>query len=321
MEPPAVDSSARVERVSKQAPQLVSVLREMKGGLDVLRSKVEALTAKVKENQYPTADGISYLEAKHLLLLSYCQSLVYYLLRKAKGLPIEGHPVVRSLVEIRLFLEKVRGIDKKMQYQIRKLMGTAEDVKNTTTNEMEPNETEKSEDTLKYRPNPEMLISKSEEGMLDSAGVYRPPKFAPAIMDEDKMSREEKKSLRKQKLMLRQSENSMFFRDLRNELEGRPEEVREVIGNESRELTRYLEKRRYQERLEEENFTRAPVTKMDKKKEKHLKKSRNGLLGLVESPFDDLKSLHFGDEDGDMNEGGPRAVDGRKKYKKRKTKR
>lgn len=50
---------------------------------------------------------MSYLEVKHLLLLNYCQSLVYYLLRKAKGFSIEGHPVVRSLVEIRLFLEKV----------------------------------------------------------------------------------------------------------------------------------------------------------------------------------------------------------------------
>lgn len=62
---------------------------------------------QVKAGNFPTADGISYLEAKHLLLLNYCQSLVYFLLRKAKGLSIEGHPVVRSLVETRLFLEKV----------------------------------------------------------------------------------------------------------------------------------------------------------------------------------------------------------------------
>lgn len=62
---------------------------------------------QVKSNNYPTVEGISYLEAKHLLLLNYCQSLVYYLLRKARGFSINGHPVVQSLVEIRLFLEKV----------------------------------------------------------------------------------------------------------------------------------------------------------------------------------------------------------------------
>jgi U3 small nucleolar ribonucleoprotein protein LCP5 len=93
--------------VKKEAPQLASVLREMKNVLDVVRSKVEALTALVKANSFPTAGGISYLEAKHLLLLSYCQDLVYYILRKAKGLSIDGHPLVRSLVEIRMFLEKV----------------------------------------------------------------------------------------------------------------------------------------------------------------------------------------------------------------------
>ena len=55
----------------------------------------------------PTANGIGYLEAKNHLLLGYFQDIVYYLLRKAKGLSVDGHPVVRSLVEIRLFLEKV----------------------------------------------------------------------------------------------------------------------------------------------------------------------------------------------------------------------
>lgn len=61
----------------------------------------------MKADHFPTKDGMSYLEAKHLLLLNYCQTLVYYLLHKAKGFSIDGHPVVKSLVEIRLFLEKV----------------------------------------------------------------------------------------------------------------------------------------------------------------------------------------------------------------------
>ncbi|XP_050157549.1 uncharacterized protein LOC126631470 [Malus sylvestris] len=59
-------------RVKQEAPQLAALLREMKEGLDTMRAKVQALTAKVKANNYPIADGISYLEAKHLLLLNYC---------------------------------------------------------------------------------------------------------------------------------------------------------------------------------------------------------------------------------------------------------
>ncbi|XP_070682072.1 uncharacterized protein [Malus domestica] len=150
---------------STEALQLAALLREMKEGLDTVRAKVQALTAKVKANNYPTADGISYLEAKHLLLLNYCQSLVYYLLRKAKGFSINGHPVVRSLVEIRLFLEKIRPIDKKLQYQVEKLTkvttSTTEDV-GQSGKEPQPNVPQQTDDLLRYRPNPDLLVSKTD---------------------------------------------------------------------------------------------------------------------------------------------------------------
>ncbi|KAK4409041.1 hypothetical protein Sango_0485100 [Sesamum angolense] len=76
-----------------------------------------------------------------------------------------------------------------------------------------------------------------------------------------------------------------------NDLEGRPEEVREYVGSESREVMNYMEKMEERARQEEELFTRAPLTKVDKKKMKHLKKSRNGLLGLTESFYDEIKAL------------------------------
>jgi U3 small nucleolar ribonucleoprotein protein LCP5 len=53
-------------------------------------------------------------------------------------------------------------------------------------------------------------------------------------------------------------------------------QVRENIGSESRELARYMAKMEKRAQEEEELFIRAPMTKMEKKKEKHLKKSRNG---------------------------------------------
>ncbi|KAK9270342.1 hypothetical protein L1049_025921 [Liquidambar formosana] len=317
----ADNSSCYDERVNKEAPQLVALLKEMKEGLDAVRSKVQALTAKVKANHYPTADGISYLEAKHLLLLNYCQSLVYYLLRKAKGFSIEGHPVVRSLAEIRLFLEKIRPIDNKLQYQIQKLTRITEGVvENVGQSEKESSATQKTEDLLKYRPNPDMLISKSDMTTEDGRGLYRPPKFAPAIMEEEKMSKQERNSLRKEKETLRQARQSAYVRELMDDLQGRPEEVREIVGTESREVTRYMEKMEDRARREEELFTRAPLTKMEKKKEKHLKKSRNGLLGLTDSFYDEIKTLPLEDDVGGQTTGLTYGSSKGRKFKKHKRK-
>ncbi|XP_058221219.1 uncharacterized protein LOC131331346 [Rhododendron vialii] len=279
------------QRLIQEAPQLGALLKEMKDGLDAVRSKVQAITAKVKANHYPTADGISYLEAKHLLLLNYCQSIVYYLLRKAKGLSIEGHPVVQSLVEIRLFLEKVRPIDKKLQYQIQKLTRVSSSVVDKgglSEKEEDATATQKEEDLLKHRPNPDMLVNIAPE---DGVHLYRPPKFAPTSMEEEKISKQERNALRKERRDARQASQSGYVKELMDDLEGRPEEVREVVGNESREVTRYMAKMDERARQEEELFTRAPLTKVEKLKMKHVKKSGNGLDGLTDSFYDEIKSL------------------------------
>ena len=53
---------------------------------------------QVRQGQLATAEGVSYLEAKHLLLLHYCIALVFYLLLKAEGRPVREHPVIARLV-------------------------------------------------------------------------------------------------------------------------------------------------------------------------------------------------------------------------------
>ncbi|XP_021743758.1 neuroguidin-like [Chenopodium quinoa] len=293
-------------KIRKEVPQLVAVLKEMKEGLEVVTSKVQALTAKVKAKQFPTADGVSYLEAKHLLLVNYCQSLVYYLLRKAKGLSIEGHPVVRSLVEIRLFLEKIRPIDKKCGYRFDRLITSAstDGVKADVTEHV-GGSTQKSEDLLKCRPNPDMLVSKIPEMDTDDhGGIYRPPKIAPVTM-EDKKSKQEKDAERKTKNTLRRVRQSEYVRSLVDDLEGRPEEVKDSIGagSESRELSKFAEKWQKREEQEEEIFNRAPITKAEKKKTKQLMRS-NGLQGLTDDFFDEIKGLEFGDDGDEQNTTG-----------------
>ncbi|GAB2275273.1 hypothetical protein Dimus_010033 [Dionaea muscipula] len=289
-------SSCYEEKIRKESPQLIALLKEMKDGLDLVTTKVQALTAKVKEKQFPTADGISYLEAKHLLLLDYCQSIVYYLLRKAKGFSVEGHPVVHMLIETRLFLEKIRPIDKKLQYQLQKLTRAAEsNAVKVNANGSEAKDSQKTEDLLKYRPNPDLLVSKTDMAREENVGVYRPPKFAPASMEDDKMTRQERNAKRKAEVAVRVSKTNDFVKSLMDDLEGRPEEVRDSFGAETKELMKYKQKLEERERREEELFTRTRVTKLEKKKRKHLLKSRNGLLGLSESFYDEIKSLPLGD--------------------------
>jgi len=83
----------------------------------------------VREGKLATAEGVSYLETKNLLLLQYCMHLMFYLLLKSEGRPVKQHPVIARLVEIRAYMEKIRPIDKKLHYQIEKLLTSKRTIK------------------------------------------------------------------------------------------------------------------------------------------------------------------------------------------------
>ncbi len=78
--------------------------------------------AQAKKGGLCTEQGLSYSEAKHLLLLHYCQCLVFYVLLKLEGGSVKDHPAVLRLVEIRAYLEKLRPLEARLQPQVDKLL-------------------------------------------------------------------------------------------------------------------------------------------------------------------------------------------------------
>ena len=82
---------------------------------------------KAKNGQIKsTVAGMSYLEMKYNLLMSYCTFLAFYLLMKVEGKNVENHPVVFKLAHIKTLFEKLKPLDKKLQYQIDKMIRLSE---------------------------------------------------------------------------------------------------------------------------------------------------------------------------------------------------
>ncbi|PNP46946.1 hypothetical protein TGAMA5MH_01899 [Trichoderma gamsii] len=96
-------------------------------------------TSKISTIEHPK-DGISLLDVKNELLLSYLQNLVFLILVKLRNTKSDGKDaskekdedldeVVRSkLVELRLYLEKgARPLEEKLRFSIDRFLRTAED--------------------------------------------------------------------------------------------------------------------------------------------------------------------------------------------------
>lgn len=271
--------------VMSDAPELVGLLGDLKKGLEQVRERIQPVIEKVKVGALATREGMSYLEAKNLLMLSYCTNIVFYLLLKSEGKSVRDHPVMQRLVQIRAYLEKIRPIDKKMQYQIEKLLKlSSADLAKAEEQE------EKAKDPLQFRPNPEALVPKVEEAEAEGDAVYRPPKITPMAFEDqvDKKKRKEEKRLRESKV---QAARSSMIRELAAELEDRPEEHRTELAEldetgEGRRQKQFLNERA---KAEEELFVRVPLNKEERKRLKAQK--RSGLSTRFEDFRDDVADI------------------------------
>jgi hypothetical protein len=90
-----------------------------------LEQFVGPICEKVKSGKLATKQGVSYLEAKLHVLLSYNINIAFYLMMKAEGRSVSDHPVIAQLVRCRTIMEKLRPLDAQLKQQLESLFRQA----------------------------------------------------------------------------------------------------------------------------------------------------------------------------------------------------
>ena len=301
------------------APELLALAEELKDALEEMRTRAGPLREAVHRGDYATKEGISYLDAKHLTLLSYCINICFYILLKAQASSDSGaaarvrdHPVVRRLLEARTYLEKARPIDKKMAYQLDRLLKMAADADKAPGDAHEEDGDDgafDAEDPMQLRPNVGALLSSRGDGRAasgrgDGDGLYRPPKLVPARMDGGDDDDGEpgvpgsKRAARVEAERRRRAARSTLVRQLDEELTGAPQLVvsdlaagggaaAEDIGFIRREAAR-LQRRAAQE---EDLFARVPMSKQERQRSKAAERKATGMSAQVADFADDVADV------------------------------
>lgn len=255
----ALTKEQQMEVVMSDAPELVGLLSEFKDGLDNLKI-VQVLLQKVKGNKNVTKEGMNYLEVKQLLLLCYCQSIVFYLLLKAEGRSVRDHPVIARLVEIRDFLDKIRPIDNRLENQFERIL------KEDNTDSIEGAPAKSSVD-----------IISAEDFMSEFKTSVVKAKPDQSVQDGE----DRNKSLTGSALDVNNVEK------LINE----DKEAKEMVGAESKEMLKERAKLEAYLKQLTDGISQVVHRKPERKNLKHLKRSRNGLLETLEDFDDDVADL------------------------------
>lgn len=290
----ARDDDAAAAAVRQDALELSALLDELRAVLGEVRGRLGPLLREVRQGELATAEGVSYLEAKHTLLVHYAASIVFYLLLKAEGRPVRDHPVIKRLVEVRSYLEKVRPVDKRLQYQIEKLLAAAAAAQGAG------DEGGAAGEELRHGPRPEALVAVGgPRGAAAAAegddGVYRPPRLNPVSMElegerEGGAGRRER---RKEEMTARRAARSSLVQELAAELTGAPEELGAgaPLGMDTVAALRQRQRLAARDAVEEELMVRVPLSRQERKQLKAQR--REGLSGkaLLDDFADDVADL------------------------------
>jgi len=263
--------------------QFVEKLKLMSSPVSEVLHIARDLIDRQKTGLLDTSRGVSLLEVKNQLMLSYIINLCHLMHDKLSAVSIERSTDVERLVDIRTVLEKMRPMDQKIKYQTDKIIRISKMGGNVDN------------DPLRLKPNPDNFVANEEELSDTEAAsnieetadktskVYKPARLAPVYYDGEESAKQKKE--RELTVAKKRLANSAIVKDLQREYIDGPEEIRETSGCHRPKQDQLLKERKI---YEEKYFIRM---NMSKKEKTELKKRRqmSGLEGITN--FSELKFL------------------------------
>ncbi|KAK4166719.1 hypothetical protein QBC43DRAFT_313197 [Cladorrhinum sp. PSN259] len=268
-----------------------------------LSSALEA-APKLQEFEIPK-EGISLLDVKNELLLSYLQNLVFLILLKLRqsknGVPENKEEaerlddlVVNKLVELRLYLEKgARPLEDKLKYQIDKILRAADDADrqakaaaqmangdkpdDESGSDEEDEEEEETEAAGDFQPRANIgrftrdAAAVAAEKEQNKSGVYRPPKIQAVTMPTTERREKGDRKLQKSHTL------DEFIADEMSTAPMAMPSIGTTIMQGGRKIKTSTERAKEEERrtYEEANFVRLPKeTKKDRLKNRGSESKR-----------------------------------------------
>jgi hypothetical protein len=260
--------------------EIVTCVKDLAASLHSMKERVD-FAVKCDSEQagiFATAmqedQGLSLLQAKIKAGFQYVLWLLVYSMSKLDRNQVGIDVSVENLIKLRLAFEKIFPLEKKLKYQVDKLMRAAklESMPSASTDVSDP---------LLHRPDPSALAPSSQEpeeasghlnvfdeenkvSFSENSGKYVIPKNRMVMFEEEE--RETRKAQKKERKMAKRMQESEMAHAIREEFSEAPVSMHVAgVGGGADEGGETFEEKELR-RFEEDNFMRLNLSKSMKKR-------------------------------------------------------
>lgn len=195
-----LSKAEKLKVLCKDSPELLPLLSEYKANMKTVKQILQPLLEKAKAGLLPKSEGLSFLQMKFHLLVLYCLHIAFYMLIKVEGRRVKDHPVVEKLVELRLYIQKLAPLEKKLQYTINKLLSLA-NISVEEVDKAEKEDDEEGEDSLpevaNLRPRLDRMLPVEVDQEVEQKikeGIYQAPKDQRKVTSDENKTKKQKRA-------------------------------------------------------------------------------------------------------------------------------
>lgn len=112
----------KLKLLSKDSAELLELIDDFKAKMVELRDTILPLSKLVDSGKIISLPAIEYVSLKRRLILQYCTNITFYMILKAKRVPVANHPVIKRLISFRNLLKQLEPVDRRLASEVNILL-------------------------------------------------------------------------------------------------------------------------------------------------------------------------------------------------------
>ncbi|XP_063224072.1 something about silencing protein 10 [Bacillus rossius redtenbacheri] len=113
-DPTKLTKRQKLELLQKESPEFFGLTEDFKEKMTEVDCRLSPVLGFFKDDQFKTLPAVKYVRTKYHIILNYCSNIAFYLLLKARRVPVQFHPVLRRLYQYRQLLKQLEPVDKEV---------------------------------------------------------------------------------------------------------------------------------------------------------------------------------------------------------------
>ena len=104
--------------LKKEYPEFINIVTDYRDQLTTYKERLLPILGLHKQGLIPDSSGVQLLKAKAKMVLDYCACAQFYLVLRSQKLGVEGHPVVKRMVQFKNLLKEMEKAELKLKPEL-----------------------------------------------------------------------------------------------------------------------------------------------------------------------------------------------------------